>query len=107
MAGSKHHVLVDAQGILVNVIPTKANRHDVTQIVDAQGILVNVIPAKANRHDVTQMLPLVDGVRPIRGKRGLPLKKPKSVQANVPTMVIPTAWRWSNARLLMLLTRRA
>jgi hypothetical protein len=58
-AGSKHHLLVDAQGIPVNVILTKANRHD-----------------------VTQLLPLVDGVYPIRGKRGRPLKKPKSVQAD-------------------------
>ena len=58
-AGSKHHLLVDAQGIPVNVILTKANRHD-----------------------VTQLLPLVDGVHPIRGKRGRPLKKPKSVQAD-------------------------
>ena len=58
-AGSKHHLLVDAQGIPVNVILTKANRHD-----------------------VTQLLPLVDGVHSIRGKRGRPLKKPKSVQAD-------------------------
>jgi transposase len=59
-AGSRHHLFVDAQGIPVNVILTKANRHD----------------------DVTQLLPLVDGVHPIRGKRGRPLKKPKSVQAD-------------------------
>lgn len=57
--GSKHHLLVDAQGIPVNVILTKANRHDVTQLV-----------------------PLVDGVPPMRGKRGRPLKKPKCVQAD-------------------------
>jgi transposase len=41
-AGSKHHLLVDAQGIPANVILTKANRHD-----------------------VTQLLPSVDGVYPI------------------------------------------
>ncbi len=57
--GSKHHLLVDAQGIPVNVILTKANRHDVTQLV-----------------------PLIDGVPPMRGKRGRPLKKPKCVQAD-------------------------
>ncbi|SMP54433.1 transposase, IS4 family [Noviherbaspirillum suwonense] len=51
-------------------------------LVDAQGIPVNVILTKANRPDVTQLLPLVDGVYPIRGKRGWPLKKPKSVQAD-------------------------
>jgi transposase len=57
--GSKHHLLVDAQGIPVNVILTKANRHD-----------------------VTQLLPLVDGVPSIRGKQGRPLKKPKFIQAD-------------------------
>jgi transposase len=41
-AGSKHNLLVDAQGIPVNVLLTKANQHD-----------------------VTQLLPLVDGVHPI------------------------------------------
>ena len=58
-AGSKQHLLVNAQGIPVNVILTEANRHD-----------------------VTQLLPLVEGVPPIRGKRGRPLKKPRSVQAD-------------------------
>jgi transposase len=58
-AGSKHHLLVDAQGSPVNVILTKANRHDVTQLI-----------------------PLLDGVVPIKGKRGRPLTKPKCVQAD-------------------------
>lgn len=57
--GSKHHVLVDAQGVPVHVILTKTNRHD-----------------------VTQLLPLIDGVPPIRGKRGRPLRKPQCVQAD-------------------------
>ena len=58
----------------------KGSKHHL--LVDAQGIPVNVILSKANRHDVTQLLPLVDGVSPIRGKRGRPLKKPKCVQAD-------------------------
>jgi transposase len=57
--GSKHHLLVDAQGVPINVILTKANRHD-----------------------VTQLMPLIEGVAPIAGKRGRPLHKPKSVQAD-------------------------
>lgn len=31
--------------------------------------------AGANRHDVTQLLPLVDGVPPVRGKRGRPRRR--------------------------------
>jgi transposase len=41
-----------------------------------------VILTKANRHDVTQLMPLLEGVVPIAGKRGRPLHKPKGVQAD-------------------------
>lgn len=58
-AGSKHHLLTDAQGIPLSVILTKANRHD-----------------------VTQLLPLVRAIPPIRGKPGAPKRKPKLVQAD-------------------------
>ena len=58
-AGSKHHLLTDAQGIPLSVILTKANRHD-----------------------VTQLLPLVRAIPPIGGKRGAPRRKPKLVQAD-------------------------
>ncbi len=57
--GSKHHLLTDAQGIPLSVILTKANRHD-----------------------VTQLLPLVDAIPPIRGKRGAPKRKPKLLQGD-------------------------
>ena len=60
-------------------------------LVDAKGILVNVILTKSNRHDVTQLLPLVDGVHLIRGKRGRPLKSPNMSRLIVPTTVVPTA----------------
>jgi transposase len=58
-AGSKHHILTDAQGIPLSVILTEANRHD-----------------------VTQLLGLVEAIPPIAGKRGRPLQKPELVQAN-------------------------
>jgi transposase len=54
--GSKHHVLVDANGIPVSVIVTSANRND-----------------------VTQLLPLVDAIPPIRGRS---LRKPKAIYAD-------------------------
>jgi transposase len=57
--GSKHHLIVDAQGIPLAVILTGANRHDITQL-DA----------------------LVDAIPHIRGKRGRPLHKPKIVQGD-------------------------
>jgi len=57
--GSKHHVLVDANGVPVSVILTGANRND-----------------------VTQLLPLVDAIPPIRGVRGRPLRKPKVIYAD-------------------------
>ena len=46
--GSKHHLLVDPAGIPLAVSLT------------------------GNRNDVTQLLPLIDGVGPVRGKRGRP-----------------------------------
>lgn len=57
--GSKHHIIVDAQGIPLGVILTGANRHDVTQLD-----------------------PLVEAIPPIRGKPGRPLRKPKIVQGD-------------------------
>jgi transposase len=57
--GSRHHVLVDANGVPVSAILTGANRND-----------------------VTQLLPLVDAIPPIRGTRGRPLRKPKVIYAD-------------------------
>src|SRR6266581_4521223 len=57
--GSKHHLLIDAQGIPLSAILTQANRHD-----------------------VTQLLPLIRAIPPIGGKRGAPRRKPKLVQAD-------------------------
>jgi transposase len=58
-AGSKHHLLVDATGTPLNVILTSANRHD-----------------------STQLMPLLDGLPPIAGRRGQPSRKPQRVQAD-------------------------
>ena len=57
--GSKHHLVTDAQGIPLALILTGANRND-----------------------VTQLLPLIEAIPPIRGKRGRPLSKPRIVQAD-------------------------
>ncbi|HJV87624.1 MAG TPA: IS5 family transposase [Noviherbaspirillum sp.] len=58
-AGSKHHLVVDANGTPLNVILTGANPHDSTQLT-----------------------PLLDGVPAIAGRRGRPLRKPRCVQAD-------------------------
>jgi transposase len=55
-AGSKHHLLVDGQGVPL------AGR-----------------VTKANRNEVTQLQKLVDGVPPVRGKRGRPRQRPEEL----------------------------
>lgn len=57
--GSKHHILVGANGVPISAILTGANRND-----------------------VTQLLPLVDAIPPVRGVRGRPLRKPKVIYAD-------------------------
>ncbi|RQS43250.1 IS5 family transposase [Burkholderia sp. Bp8986] len=57
--GSKHHLVTEAQGIPLALILTGANRND-----------------------GTQLLPLIEAIPPIRGKRGRPLSKPVVVQAD-------------------------
>ena len=58
-AGSKHHLITDANGIPLAAILTGANRHD-----------------------VTQLLPLVDAIPPIAGKVGRPRCRPDRVQGD-------------------------
>jgi transposase len=58
-SGSKHHLIVNAQGTLLAVILTGANRHDITQ-PDAR----------------------VDAIPNIRGKPSRPLHNPKIVQGD-------------------------
>ena len=58
-AGSKHHILTEAQGIPLVVTLTGADAHD-----------------------VTQLLPLVDAIPPLRGKCGRPCFRPARVQGD-------------------------
>lgn len=58
-SGSKHHLITDAQGVPFATILTAANTHD-----------------------VTQLLPLVEAIPPVRGKRGRPRRKPEKVQGD-------------------------
>jgi len=51
-------------------------------ITDAQGIPLATKLTGANRHDVTQLLPLVDSIPPVRGKRGRPRRRPRQVQGD-------------------------
>ena len=57
--GSKHHVITDASGIPLATILTGANRHD-----------------------VTQLLPLLDKIPHVKGKRGAPRFRPDQVQGD-------------------------
>ena len=43
---------------------------------------MRVILTGGNRHDVTQLIPLLDGIPPLRGRRGRPLHRPAKVYAD-------------------------
>jgi transposase len=51
--GTKHHLMTDGSG----------------------RVPMSFTVTGANRHDVTQLLPLVDGVPPVRGRRGHPRRR--------------------------------
>jgi transposase len=57
--GSKHHVISDGAGIPLAVSLTGRNRND-----------------------VTQLLPLIDAIPPVRGKRGRPRRRPEDLYAD-------------------------
>ena len=57
--GSKHHLLTDPSGIPLAATLTGGNRND-----------------------VTQLLPLVDGLGPVRGKPGRPRQRPNELLAD-------------------------
>ncbi len=48
-------------------------------ITDARGTPLAVIITQANRNDVTQVIPLIETLPKIRGKRGRPLQRPKEL----------------------------
>jgi hypothetical protein len=56
------------------------SRHDL--IVDAGGIPRAVSLTGGNRNDITQLLPLVDAIPPIRGRRGQPRPRPRELFAD-------------------------
>jgi transposase len=56
--GSKHHLITDGHGTALAIILTGGNRND-----------------------VTQLLPLIDAIPAIRGRRGHPRRKPDSLFA--------------------------
>ena len=58
-SGSKHHLLTDASGVPLAVSLTGAHRND-----------------------VTQLLPLIDGVTPVRGRVGRPRKRSERLLAD-------------------------
>jgi transposase len=51
-------------------------------ITDGHGTPLAVISTGGNRNDVTQLLPLLDAIPPVRGRRGRPRRKPQSVFAD-------------------------
>jgi transposase len=59
LTGSKHHLMVDAHGIPLAMTLTGGNRND-----------------------VTQLLPLLDGVGPVRGKPGRPRQRAEQLIAD-------------------------
>jgi DDE family transposase len=55
-AGSKHHAIVDPSGVPLAVSVTAGNRNDVTQLI-----------------------PLIDAIGPVAGKRGRPRRRPEAL----------------------------
>ena len=51
-------------------------------LTDANGTPLSALLTGANRHDVTQLLPLVDAVPPVRGRRGRPRRRPQRLYAD-------------------------
>lgn len=51
-------------------------------IVDRHGTPLAVTLTGGNRHDVAQLLPLLDAIPPIRGRRGRPRRRPRRLLAD-------------------------
>jgi transposase len=51
-------------------------------LTDARGIPLAALVTEAHRHDVTQLLPLLEAIPPVRGKRGRPRRRPRRVQGD-------------------------
>ncbi len=51
-------------------------------LTDAHGIPLAALVTGAHRHDITQLLPLLQAIPPVRGKRGRPRRRPHRVQGD-------------------------
>lgn len=51
-------------------------------ITDSTGIPLAATLTSGNRHDITQLIPLIDAVPPIRGRRGRPRQRPARIYAD-------------------------
>lgn len=58
----------------------KGSKHHL--IVDAQGTPLAAALTGAQAHDVTQLLALVDAIPSVRGRRGRPRRRPRAVQGD-------------------------
>ncbi len=58
----------------------KRSKHHV--VTDAQGIPLAATITAANRHDVTQLIPLVDAIPAVKGRRGRPRRRPALLYAD-------------------------
>jgi Transposase DDE domain len=56
------------------------SKHNI--IVEARGIPLATITTGGNRNDMTQLIPLIEAVPPIRGKRGQLLRRPHHLYAD-------------------------
>lgn len=50
--------------------------------MDAKGIPLAVTLTGANANDVTELIPLVEAIPPVQGKRGRPRRRPDKLQAD-------------------------
>jgi transposase len=51
-------------------------------LTDAGGVPLSVVVTGANRNDITQLLPLLDVLEPVKGKKGHPRQRPAAVQGD-------------------------
>jgi transposase len=75
-------------------------------ITDAKGIPLAAILTGANRHDVTQLLPLVEAIPPIRGRRGCPRRRPDQVQGDRAYDSEPQRWALRSLKIGPVLPQR-
>lgn len=51
-------------------------------ITDGHGIPLAATLTGGNRHDVTQLMPLIEAIPPVRGRRGRPPRRPDTLYAD-------------------------